>query len=141
MKRLSALLQKYRAILAYLFFGGCTTLLNMGIYALCYDLLAIPNLPADLLAWFFSVLFAYVTNKLFVFESRSFARSVLVQELLSFFGCRLFTGLLDLGIMYVAVDRLELSPHLWKLLSNVIVILLNYGASKLLIFRRPGGRR
>ncbi len=128
--------QKYRDIILYLFFGGCTTVLNIAVYYLCYNIAGIPNVPSTCIAWILSVLFAYLTNKVYVFQSRSFQREVLLREGLQFFGCRLLTGILDVAIMFVAVDLLHWNGLLWKVISNVLVIILNYVASKLLIFRK-----
>ena len=133
--KLKTLFLKYKSIIAYVFFGGCTTLVNTAVYYLCYNLLGISNVVATVIAWLLAVLFAFITNKLWVFESKSFSAQVLRRELPSFFAARLLTGLLDLLIMYIAVDRLQLNALLWKLLSNVIVIILNYIASKLFVFK------
>ncbi len=118
------------------FSGVLTTAVNMAVYYLCFDVLRIPNLPSTATAWLASVLFAFITNKLWAFESKSFAKDVFFHELLSFFSCRIATGVLDMAIMYAAVDRLAQSEILWKPLSNIIVIVLNYVASKLLIFKK-----
>lgn len=130
------LIKKYQGIIAYLFFGVCTTLVNMITYQICYNVSGMPNVPATVIAWVLAVVFAYVTNKLFVFDSKSWAVEVLKHELPSFFGCRLLTGILDVVIMYVAVDVMGLHALLWKLISNILVIILNYIASKLLIFKK-----
>jgi putative flippase GtrA len=135
MKRFKELLAKQKSILAYLFFGVCTTLINVAAYFVCYHILKFANVPSTVIAWALSVLFAYVTNKLFVFESKSFDVAVLKKEIISFFGCRFLTGLMDLAIMYAAVDLLHRNATIWKLASNVVVIILNYVASKLIIFK------
>ena len=126
--------KKYKQQINYLIFGGLTTLINIVTYIVFYDILALSNLFSNIMAWIFSVLFAYVTNKLWVFESKTNGFSALLKELSSFVGCRLATGVLDIVIMYVGVDILLLSGTLMKLFSNVIVIILNYVLSKILIF-------
>ena len=78
-------------------------------------------------------------NKIWVFESRSFDRKTLLRELWTFVAARLATGLLDMGIMYLAVDVLGGNGLVWKLISNVIVIILNYVFSKLIVFRKQDG--
>jgi putative flippase GtrA len=93
------------------------------------------NIPSTVIAWVLSVLFAYITNKLFVFESKSFDSHVLKKEIISFFGCRFFTGVMDVAIMYVAVDLVHSNSTLWKIASNMLVIIINYVASKLIIFK------
>jgi putative flippase GtrA len=82
-----------------------------------------------------SVLFAYITNKLFVFESKSFDAHVLKKEIISFFGCRFFTGVMDVAIMYVTVDLFHSNSTHWKVASNILVIIINYIVSKLVIFK------
>ncbi len=135
MNKLVDLIKKYKSVISYLFFGVCTTLVNMVCYYVCYNISGIPNIPATIIAWVVAVAFAYITNKLFVFESRVFEKRALLKEILSFLSCRILTGLLDIVIMYIAVDLLSGNSMLWKLLSNIIVIILNYVASRLLIFK------
>ena len=102
----------------------------------CSLLPSIPNVPSTCIAWILSVLFAYLTNKVYVFQSKSFKKEVLLREGLQFFGCRLLTGILDVAIMFVAVDLLHWNGLVWKVISNILVIILNYVASKLLIFKK-----
>ena len=129
-------LKKYQSILSYLFFGVCTTVVNIAVYDMCYLVYGLGNIPSTVLAWLISVLFAFVTNKLWVFQSKAWNAAVLLHEVSSFFGCRIATGILDVAIMYAAVDVLGGNGLLWKVISNVVVIVLNYVASKLLIFRK-----
>ena len=99
------------------------------------DFLRIHYLAATIAAWFVSVLFAYLTNRKWVFHSEASTRKEILRESVSFFLCRLGTGVLDWVLMYLLVDCLH-RPDLWvKIGVNVVVILLNYVASKLLIFR------
>ena len=128
--------ETYKEMILYIFFGGCTTLVNMAAYALCYYPLGVSNLASTLIAWALGVAFAFVTNKLWVFESKSMQRAVLLRELVSFVGCRAATGLLDVAIMYVCVDLLGWNGLLMKALSNIVVIILNFIASKLVIFTK-----
>lgn len=137
MDLIKSLAHKYSHIMAYLFFGVCTTGVNVMTYYICYHICHILNVPSTIIAWVFAVVFAYLTNKLFVFNSKSFDWKLLKREILSFFGCRLLTGILDVTVMFLTVDVLQRNDTLWKLLSNLIVIILNYWASKLVIFRNP----
>ena len=136
MNLIKNLLEKYRMMILYVVFGAMATFVNMAAYYLCFNILGIPNVPSVIIAWVAAVIFAFFTNKLWVFESKSFAPEVLKHEIPTFFGARLLTGLLDVVIMYLAVDVLHWNATVWKLISNVIVIVLNYIASKLIIFRR-----
>ena len=131
---LKNLYQKYRQIFWYLFFGVCTMILNTVCYTVLYELLEVPNVPSTVIAWLAAVIVAFVTNKLVVFESRGRAGKGLF-ELVSFFGCRVATGLLDVLIMWIAVDLLAGNSVLWKLVSNVIITVLNYIVSKFFIFK------
>ena len=135
-EKLRKLIIKYKEQILYVVFGGLTTLINWGTYALCCDVMGIPNLPSVAIAWILSVAFAFVTNKIWVFESRSFDRKTLLRELWTFTSARLATLLLDMGIMYLAVNVMGGNHLVWKLISNVIVIILNYVLSKLVVFRK-----
>ena len=136
MAKVKELALKYRSLALYAVFGVLTTLVNMAAYWLCFDVLGIPNVPSVVIAWVLAVAFAFITNKLWVFESRSFDAKTLRHEIPTFFGARLLTGLLDVLVMYLAVDVLKGNALVWKLVSNVIVIVLNYAASKLIIFKK-----
>lgn len=133
--QLAQFIQKYWSILAYLFFGVCTTLINLLIYWLSTDIFQLANIPSTIIAWIFAVIFAFITNKLYVFDSKSIEKTTVARELSSFLIARLLTGLLDLLIMYLAVDLLFQPKLFWKIISNILVIILNYIASKLFIFR------
>lgn len=130
------LLREHGEIVSYLFFGVCAMLVNMAVYYVLYELLDVGNVPATVLAWLAAVLFAFFTNKRYVFKSRRETGAGFLAELASFFGCRVLTGALDVAIMAVAVDRLHGDGVLWKLISNIIVTVLNYVASKFFIFKK-----
>lgn len=130
------LYRKYKSILSYLIFGVLTTVVNVAAYYLCYDVIGIENIPSTMVAWIIAVAFAFITNKLFVFESRSWKMRIALKEACNFTLCRLGTGVIELIVMYVFVDVLNYNGTVMKLISNIIVIILNYIASKLLIFRK-----
>ena len=127
------LILKYKQMLLYIFFGVCTTAINTVSYHILFNFLNVANIASTIISWLLAVIFAFVTNKYFVFESKG--TDGLVNEAVSFFSCRIATGVLDVIIMYVAVDILMLSGLLWKILSNIIVIILNFVASKFFIFK------
>ena len=129
------ILEKYKSVLMYLFFGVCTTGINIAVYWLFYTFLSLPNVISTILSWVISVLFAYITNKLWVFESRSFNKQVLSHDIPTVFGARLLSGLIDLGIMFVFVDIMFFPAMVVKIISNVFVVIFNYIASKLVIFK------
>lgn len=130
------LFQKYWDVIAYLFFGVCTTVVNIAFYWLMAYPFKFPTIFSTVVAWIVSVLFAYVTNRKWVFHSSANGAKEIIKEIGSFFSCRLATGFVDLGCMWIFVDILNFNDVVIKILSNVLVIILNYIASKLFIFRK-----
>ncbi len=137
MDKLKALCRKYREFLSYVFFGVLTTVVNYVSYLLLAPLFSTTTIPTAI-AWALSVIFAYVTNRIFVFRSQAREFRALAWEILTFFGARLLSGVLDVGIMWIFADRLKLNDKVVKLASNVFVVIFNYVASKLVIFRKGG---
>lgn len=138
MDRMQALWKKYREVFLYLVFGVLTTAVNYLVYLFCRTLLpdgAYRIAAANLAAWVLSVLFAYYTNRRFVFQSRTGAAAA-ARELVSFVLARVFSLALDLAFVYAVVYLLGWDDRLAKLVSNVIVIIVNYVLSKLVIFRK-----
>ena len=130
------LLKKYKFIILYGIFGVLTTVINIAVYGMVYSVFDVSNVISNIIAWVISVLFAFITNKLWVFESKSFDIKLFMKELGSFTLCRVTTGVLDLGIMFVGVDLLKGPAMILKVVSNVIVIILNYIMSKLFVFKK-----
>lgn len=127
---------KYKELILYVFFGGLTTLVNWGSYWLLADVFRVEYLWATVIAQFLSILFAYITNRIWVFESKTHGLKGITFEILRFFGCRLFSAFLDFGCMLVGVDYLHINDKVMKLLSNVVVIIVNYVFSKVFIFKK-----
>lgn len=130
------LIKRHKSFIAYGVFGVLTTLVNIITYNCCYNQLGISNTVSNVLAWILAVAFAYITNKMWVFESKSWRWSVLKREVASFISCRLATGIMDIVIMFICVDILGWHAMLMKILSNILVIILNYIFSKLIIFKK-----
>lgn len=148
MKKLFGLLRKYlnRETISYLIFGVLTTVINYLVFWFFLQILGDEAaLVANVVAFIVAVAFAYVTNKLYVFESKSWSLRVIKKELASFVGARLLTfGLEELGL-FVAVNLMHLGRYaifgvdgimLSKLALNVLVIIGNYVLSKWIIFRK-----
>lgn len=138
MNMILELLKKYKGLILYAIFGVLTTLVNIGAYYICFNIAEILNVPSTIIAWLLAVVFAFITNKLWVFDSKSFEKKTVLHELWTFFACRIATGVLDVVIMYLAVDVMTMNSTLWKLISNIIVIIINYFFSKLVIFNNRG---
>ena len=138
MNQLKALFARYRELIVYLIFGALTTLVNMLAFRLL-RFAAVPVAAATAAANVISIFFAYFTNRRWVFASRTAGRAAL-REFFSFFSCRLATLVLDIAVTTVGVALLP-ADHapLWedaiKLLSNVIIIIVNYVFSKVFVFR------
>lgn len=141
------LFYKYKEIIMYIIVGGFTTLVNWIAYAACTNILPIKNtekliLFSNTIAWIAAVLFAYIANKRWVFESKTNSVSELVKELISFIGARLLTGLMEIfGVPLLVVLGLnqtifDIEGFLAKILVSVIVTVLNYVFGKLFIFKK-----
>ena len=131
---------KYNSVIMYLIFGVLTTLINIVCYFLLYNCLHVSNVISTSIAQVVSILFAYITNKLWVFDSKSWKFSIICYEIVSFFGFRALSALFDIGFMWITVSLLSLWPLGMKITSNVVVVILNYLASKLFIFRKKDSR-
>ncbi len=136
MEKLKALFIKHYNILVYLVFGVLTTVVNYLVYLPCYNLLELSSSASNMIAWAVAVAFAYMTNKPFVFRSHDWSAKTVVPELTKFVGTRLGSGGVETLILLVFVDWLGMNGNVWKLLTSVLVVVLNYVGSKLLVFRK-----
>ena len=132
--KICELYKKYREIFWYLVFGVLTTLVNIAAYYLFAYPFGVGVEGSTALAWLVSVIFAFVTNKIIVFRPNEKKR--LVYEIVTFFASRLATGVLDMGMMLLFVTVLGANDMLIKILSNAVVIILNFVLSKIIVFRR-----
>ena len=135
-QKIKNLVQKHWDILSNLFFDGLTTVVNYLVYLPCYNLLNLSAAASNAIAWAVAVAFAYLTNKPFVFRSHDWSLKTVVPELTKFVTCRIGSGLLETGILFLCVDLLAWNGNVWKLLTSVLVVILNYIASKLLVFKK-----
>lgn len=115
----------------YVVFGVLTTAVNIAVYYI-FSRLGVNYLISNVLAWFFSVLFAYVTNRRWVFESKS---PDILKECGLFFGGRIFSGVVDTGLMWLFIDILSFGDMVSKIVIQVIVVILNYVISKWVVFK------
>lgn len=123
-------------IIPYLFFGICTTLVNIVVYWVAAHPLGLTVMFSTIIAWVIAVIFAYGTNRKWVFCSQVKGFKAISKEIISFFVCRVVTGIVDMLCMYIFVDVLALHDVVVKTIANVLVIILNYVASRLVVFRR-----
>lgn len=141
-------------VFSYLFFGVCTTVVNIVVFQLCCSAFGLHALISNIIAWIFAVIFAYVTNRIFVFHSQENSLMGIAREAGSFVGARLFSLLIDEFIIwlmvdvmgYIAIERLlagilncplkDAKSLFAKLCSNVVVVIMNYVLSRLIIFSK-----
>ena len=135
-RKLRTLYAKYQNALVYLAFGALTTLVNYIVYLPCYNILKISSSVSNVIAWAVAVAFAYLTNKPFVFHSHDWSAKTVIPELVKFIGTRLISGGLETLTLYAFVDWLGMNGNLWKLITSVLVVVLNYVGSKLMVFRK-----
>lgn len=121
-----------RELILYVVFGAFTFFVNLISYIFFANILGINYLVSNAIAWFLSVLFAYVTNRIWVFESKS---PHILKEMSLFFGGRLFSGVVDMLLMYTFIDFLVFDDSISKIVVQIIVIILNYIFSKLIVFK------
>ena len=129
-------IKKYESVLLYLIFGVLTTFVNIVVYYILFNHVLLSNILSNGIAWVAAVIFAFITNKIWVFKSKTLEIEQVIKELIAFFSARLSTGLLDMAIMYVGVDLLKVNSIYSKIISGVVVVILNYIFSKLFIFRK-----
>ena len=142
MKKLKALYEAHQEIISYLFFGGLTTVINWIAYALSVGVMGMAVTPGNILSWVCAVTFAFVTNKLWVFRSKSWAWPLWLKEAGAFYAGRIFSGVVELGGLPLLM-RLGLDQTLFgvegfaaKVAISVVVIILNYFLSKFIAFRK-----
>lgn len=132
--RLKKQYQKYKDMIFYGVFGLLTTAVNILTYWVMSHPMKMSTGWSTVVAWALAVLFAYVTNRKWVFHSNADSRAKVAKEITSFFGCRLVTGMIDWSLMFICVELMLWDDMMVKIVTNVIVIILNYIFSKLLVF-------
>ena len=134
-EKLKALYAKHRSTVIYLVFGVLTTVVNYAVYLPLFNFVGLPASVCNGIAWVAAVIFAYVTNKLFVFESKSWDGGV-VGELIRFVGSRVASGVVETVSLLLTVDILGWNGNVMKLLLAVFVIVFNYVLSKFFVFKK-----
>lgn len=143
------LFNKYKELISYVFFGVLATIVNLVSFKI-FDAILGENLYliTNVVSWLITVIFAYFTNKLWVFESKSWKASVVVKELIGFFGARIFSLVVEEAGLWLMIDICHMGDISWnifsfeingnmiaKIIMQVVVVILNYVFSKLIIFK------
>lgn len=137
MKKIINLYKKYEEIINYLIVGALTVLITLITYYICVKTFLNPNNNielqiANVISWIVAVLFAYITNRIFVFKSKN---KEVLKESVSFISSRIITLLIDMLIMYLMVSTCGINDKISKLFSQIVVIVLNYIFSKIFVFK------
>lgn len=142
MKKILDLYKHHEEIINYLIVGVLTTIVSLAVkWGLLFTILDASNAfelqTSVIISWIIAVSFAYITNRIFVFKSKS---QNILKEITSFFGSRVITLLLDMGIMWFFVTLLKLNTDtwvfIWTMVVQILVTILNYIFSKLLVFKK-----
>lgn len=136
LKKLRSLVEKHWEIISYIFFGGLTTVVNWLVYFPLYNLLFVDSAVSNAIAWVVSVAFAFLTNKPFVFKSHDWSARVTLPELGKFVSARVFSGLFETASLFVLVTWLGFDGNIIKIIISVVVVIVNYVASKLIVFKK-----
>lgn len=127
-------INQYRTVSLYLIFGVLTTIINILSYYMLLEWHA--NIQvAVVISWLLSILFAYSTNKIWVFQSSSQSFRGIIREMSLFFSARVITLLVEMIIIWFGVQLLRQNPIVWKIIDNIVVVLVNYIFSQRVIFQ------
>lgn len=127
---------KYESIILYVFFGGLTTCVDFATYIISTRIFSANEQIATWLAWLFAVLFAFFTNRKWVFKADTIGLKSFMYQLSSFFGARLFSGIVSWLMILLFFTYLGINDIIVKVAASVIVLILNYILSKLVVFRK-----
>lgn len=136
MKKVLELYKKYEEIINYIIVGGCTTVVSLGSYYLCVFTVFDPEnalllQAANIISWILAVTFAFWANRKFVFKSKS---PKIIEEASKFYGARLLTLFMEMGLMFLSVTVLHFNDKIMKIISQILILILNYVISKFLVF-------
>lgn len=138
MEKIKNLIIKYREIILYLIVGFLTTVISLAVYYLCTVTVLNPENPlqlqiANVISWIAAVIFAFFTNRIFVFRSKS---EKILKEAFAFFLARIGSLLMDMAMMFLMVSCLSMNDRIAKIITQIAVIILNYILSKFFVFKK-----
>ncbi len=136
MDKIKALWLKYKEIITYVFFGFVTTVVNYVVFVLCGHVFHLDVVISNAIAWILAVIVAFITNKLWVFESKKRDVKTLGREFGEFVAGRLITLALESVLLWIFVDKLGVNDLIMKIITSIIVMIVNYIFSKFIIFRK-----
>ena len=136
-EKIIELYKKYKEIIVYLVFGVLSTIVNFVSYFIFARVIGIDEVISSGLSWLCAVIFAYITNKIFVFNSKTSTAKQLIKEAITFISCRVVSGIFcDVGTFAIMVKVLRINDMIAKVITQVMVVIVNYIFSKLVIFKK-----
>lgn len=128
--------KKYKEILLYLFFGGLTMIVSIVSYTICNLTFGINALVANIISWIWSVMFAFFTNRIWVFQAQTNSIKEFLKQMVSFCSGRIVTLIVEEVILLIFITYLHYNSVAVKVIAQVAVVVLNYVISKLWVFRK-----
>lgn len=128
--------KKYKEVLLYLFFGGCAFIISIGSYAIVNVKFGVNELLANIISWVLAVIFAFFTNRVWVFQSATDSVKAFGIQFASFVGGRILTLVVEEAIIFIFITVLGFNSILIKVIAQVVVIILNYIISKFMVFKK-----
>lgn len=138
--KIKELFKKYHQLILYVFFGGLTTLVSWGSYFLLTKLIGVNYKTAQWVSWIAAVAFAFIVNKFYVFADREMTKSGLFRQIWQFVSIRLASGVLEFLLMVLMVEIILIGDSISKIIVSVITVIVNFVASKLLVFNKNDDR-
>lgn len=136
MTKIKSLVSRYEEVIGYLVFGVLTTVVNIVVFYLFDSVFDVHYLVANAIAIVVSILFAFFTNKKYVFKSSTPTFQLWLKEFSLFVSFRLLSAVFDMGSMWLLVDGLNVNANVAKIITQFIVVVLNYAFSKFFIFKQ-----
>lgn len=121
-------------IIAYIFWGVVTTITNLAIYHLCFNILHFEYYTSSVISWIAAVAVAYLTNRKWVFHSEAKGAKEITAEIFRFIASRLATLIMEIILLFLGKEVFHLEENLTKYIATILVVILNYVLSKFLVF-------
>ena len=135
MHKIISYAKKHRDIVIYIAFGLLTTAANYLVFLFSLETLKMSATTSNIAAWIVAVLFAFLTNKPFVFKSKGWSRKVVIPEFVKFVACRIGSGIMETAFLFVTVDCINWNGTVLKLIASGFVMVLNYISGKCIAFK------
>ena len=135
MRKIISYAKNHSEVVAYILFGILTTAVNFLVFLLGYEFLTISATASNIIAWIIAVVFAFLTNKPFVFKSRNWSRQVVIPEFIRFVSCRIGSGVVETTFLFVTIDCLGWNGTVLKLIASGFSMVMNYILGKCVAFK------